>query len=846
MLTLPASPVTTGRGRLPQRGEQGQRLLGLRPYPLVGRRPEQEALWDAVRRVSETGSAELLAISGDSGMGKTSVIKWLKEETFARGLMLPLRVDLRARVSDVSPGMPAALAEHLGTRYFAREDVEAKVQSFMELTGEAAELEVRRLTDLLCASGTDPEGPLPVQQGFSQREEMALLWRTIERISQERLVLLWLDHLQGPAVSSTCDFVSFLLDLQRHTPLPILVVAGIGRDDAEGEAPGPSAVRRMLSHERTSRLDLPRIGRDDLRVLLEEVLGLARGTSDDLARLSDGNPLFCVQLFTHWTDTGALRSEDGALVLDGDGAVLLPESFTEIWRSRVESVLAGLKDRQVGKEVLFLAALLADGFDSALLRGLLTREGPPQLVEAMPVVLDRLVASGLLLEDEPGEYSFQQGSLREALLGDLWDLPDRPLHHLRCAEALVARYSANVGNVADLVAEHYMRAEQYREAFTYSNIAQKTAAARSRFEECLAHLGKARAALDALGVSGDDVSRLQLLLDVGESEKFAGRLDRAEKCVEQAREGAASSGDELLQARLAALQGEVLRRSGRSRAAEPWLIEAVGRFRHGAATREECVNLWRLGECLMARGDLEDAERRYRQGLEVAFTGHHVVQRAQCLAALGEIEGCRDRPEEAARMLAEALIGFQEVGNRHGVALCRGRLGDLARTQGRLADADREHGFAMEEMIALGDEINAAVERGNVALVKIATGEFSAASELLRESLAVASRAGDRLLERSLLCILAHSTGAEERWDRALTLLDAEARLARQQVDIDPDAPDHLEKLGTLAEGAERWELAARAFTQAAEAWRFLGRTEEAERLGRRAAETGGGGATPG
>ena len=143
----------------------------------------------------------------------------------------------------------------------------------------------------------------------------------------------------------------------------------------------------------------------------------------------------------------------------------------------------------------------------------------------------------------------------------------------------------------------------------------------------------------------------------------------------------------------------------------------------------------------------------------------------------------------------------------------------------------------MEQFEAGGDEVAAAYQRGNLALLHMARDEWSEARGLLTECLEVARSKGDRYFARSVVCFLARSSAELEDWEGTEGLLEEERRLAGQGAVVDPDGPRNLEALGVRALETGRPGTAVAAFEQAAEGWRLLSRPERAADAARRARE---------
>jgi DNA-binding SARP family transcriptional activator len=244
----------------------------------------------------------------------------------------------------------------------------------------------------------------------------------VEQVARSRPLVLAIDDLPW-LDPSTLELLERLVAGQ--TPAPILVV-GTCRDDE----PAPEPMRRLLDRVgRSGGLDLPigPLGLSDIEALIVGNLG---GTSvqPELARrafeLSEGTPLFCLELVRAGRDHGTVRLAGerwvttGSLVEGGigRGAVAAAASASAALPETPETVrrlVANRSARLTGPalELVGTAAELGSEVGFATLQAVL-----PDLEGGLVPALDAALASGLLVE-RGGGYAFAHPLYRLAVRG---------------------------------------------------------------------------------------------------------------------------------------------------------------------------------------------------------------------------------------------------------------------------------------------------------------------------------------------------------------------------------------------------------------------------------------------
>jgi predicted ATPase len=314
-------------------------------------------------------------------------------------------------------------------------------------------------------------------------------------------------------------------------------------------------------------------------------------------------------------------------------------------------------------------------------------------------------------------------------------------------------------------------------------------------------------------------------------------------CLEQAR--AEGEGEYLL--RLAGALAEYWRSRGRLAEGRLWLDAALrlnpdgddrhrARALHGSgmlanwqsdfprarALLEEALATWlRLGELAEAAatlnqlvliglvlGDLDDAERLCRQGLEIRRSIGDEAAIAASLNTLGGILQFGGRRAEAQELFEESLAIRRRIGDDSGASVSLGNLALVARDLGRLDEAAEMLREAIATRERLGDRQRVAVVRHNYALVLFERGDLGGARGELETALAIARDVGDRLEASNALSDLAFVEEAAGNADRAETL-QAEALALAARIDAKGIVAQAIDGLAGLAAARGQVEEAA-------------------------------------
>ncbi len=498
--------------------------LGIRPeVGVVGRSPEAEAMADAFKQVASGAGREVVLVSGEAGLGKTTLVAEASRSAFEAGACV-----LFGHCEEELATPYQLFAEALG--HYVTYAPEDQLRHQVATHGS----ELVRLVPALASRIPD----LPPTKATDSDTERYLLFAAVvgfvSMATQNQPVVLVLDDLQWADKGSL-----LLLQHLAASEVPMrLLVLGTYRDselsNAHSLVETLGALRRLSG---VSRLGL--VGFDDTGVLalMEAAAGhnlddVAVGLAHAIYRETDGNPFFVSEVLRNLWETGAIyRDPNGRWVaVDSLEGMALPDSVREVVGSRV--VRLG-RDAQ---RVLSVASVIGRDFDLDLLARA-TNTSDDDLLD----ILEAASAVALVREPEnaAGRYNFAHALIQHTLYEDLG--PNRRARaHRRVAEALEDLSADRHGGRVDELARHWFSATQpidLAKAIRYSREAGDAAL------KALAPANALRYYVQALDVypqttDPDPVLGIDLAIGLGTAQRQTGNPDYRNTLLNAARRAA--------------------------------------------------------------------------------------------------------------------------------------------------------------------------------------------------------------------------------------------------------------------------------------------------------------------
>jgi class 3 adenylate cyclase/tetratricopeptide (TPR) repeat protein len=487
---------------------------------VVGRDPEVQAIGDAAKRVTAGEGREVLLISGEAGLGKTTLVAEASRAAFDNGAVV-----LFGHCEEDLATPYQLFAEALGHYVtYAPED-----QLMAHVAAHGSEL--ARLVPALSSRIPD----LPSSKATDADTERFLLFAAVvgllSQVSQEQLAVVVLDDLQW------ADKASLLLlrHIATSDQVTRVLVIGTYRDTELSQGhPLLDALAAMRRLDGVSRIDLA--GLDDIGVVafLEAAAGQTLdddgvGLAHAVYRETDGNPFFVSEVLRNLVETGALyQDSSGRWVSDFSlDEVTLPDSVREVIGARV-----GRLGPEAGK-VLSMAAVIGRDFDLDVLAQA-TETSEDELLDTLEAA-----AAVALVRELAGRYSFSHALIQHTLSEDLG--PNRRARaHRKVAEALEGLCGDRPGVRVGELARHWLSATQpidISKAMGYARQAGDAALAALAPADALAYYAQA---LDLYPQANDPdpVLALDLAIGLGTAQRQTGDPAFRETLLDAARRAA--------------------------------------------------------------------------------------------------------------------------------------------------------------------------------------------------------------------------------------------------------------------------------------------------------------------
>ncbi len=473
--------------------------LAVRPaLGVLGRETEMELIRDAAKRTAGGEGQGVVLISGEAGLGKTTLVAEAARAAFDNGTCV-----LFGHCEENLSTPYQLFAEALG--HYVTHATEDLLLAHVDSHGT----ELSRLVPALSRRIPD----LPPSKATDSDSERYLLFAAVVGLlstaSAIQPIILVLDDLQWADTGSLL-LLRHLAESELATKM--LVVGTYRHTEVARSGALVDTLGALRRQGAVSRIDLTGLDDDGVLSLMEAAAGhslddAAVGLAHLLYRETDGNPFFVTEVLRHLSETGAIHQEPTGqwVAEDGIDEMSLPDSVREVIGARVV---------RLGKEaerVLSLAAVIGRDFDLELLTRV-TKVSEEVLLD----ILDEAAAAALVREltDAPGWYSFYHALIQHTLYEDLGPTR-RARAHREVAESLEDLCGDRPGVRVGELARHWFNATQavdLNKAVDYSRQAGDAALTDLAPDDALRYYTQA---LDVYEQVGDPNRQLGIDLGIG-------------------------------------------------------------------------------------------------------------------------------------------------------------------------------------------------------------------------------------------------------------------------------------------------------------------------------------------
>jgi len=700
----------------------------------VGRSTELRSLVRLLEDATE-GHPKVVAISGEAGVGKTTLIRRLEPEVRLRAGSL---VTGRSQEADVQPP------------YAPWAEVINAIRR-LDAVPSRAWRELPHLVPALEQPGESRGG-----SKYMLLEEIA---EYIRIASTTRPLVIVLDDMQW-ADSASWDTLEYLvpqLDGER-----LLICLTIRSEETFGET--LERRRRLSRNELFHEISLSRLTRDEVKQWMEAAFHrqeVGRELLAFLYRHTEGNPLFVVQVLRTLVDEGAIWYTGERWEWQPVSELRLPIGVSDLISRR----LSRLSPRAQG--ILTTAAVIGREFDIdlAIEAGAGTEE------ELLDAIDEGVRASVLQSSPERGgdRYAWAHGKMAEVLRDSVNPRRLKRIHE-RIAQAMVRR----TPDAAAEIATHFDKGGDAESAYRYALAAADRARGVYAHQEGTEFLRLA----ERNASSPDQLATVRVCL--AEIAEIVGRYDEAEELCDLAIEWYAGQGNQKralslrrMRQRLRGLLGQPARQMLDACRALDEEAKALG----DDAERVPLLTI--ISQTYQRLGDRPAAERIAWECVRLSEKVGQPTLLADSLNRLA-ITLESDQPEQATEIYRRALDIYMSAGDARGEARCRNNLGIRYSLGGQWVLARRELSAAITLARSTGTPDLWGVAAVNLGVVGLKCGEYDSARELFGEALALF--AGVKNSERQLYALynLAHLDRERGEHESAAELYDAATSLAQR------------------------------------------------------------------
>lgn len=786
---------------------------------LVGRPDQSRSARRAVEEGLQGPHGRLIFITGEPGLGKTRLTRWLAVAALKEQDALVALSHEATHATHDMPEIRAALEHLLGVTLLERTGLSQALEDHPAFSDHVETDLIAALTDFLRPplGGAAPRGEAGVERLFSA------LYRLFVRVSKIRPVLLDVGLLNR-AAPMTLRFLEYVAAALPITPARLVVMARIDTSTR----PRHTVLRGALeavdwrggTNPAVRHVPMRRLDGEEFKDLLQSLGKVYIHLVDYLHYLSGGVPRVAAALVRQ------IESEPERLHLArmwnpiGHRTELseLPLELVDEAERHFEHAMARAKDPRVAKRLVRLAALAGNTFEIGFLEDCVAREDDAAMQDAVEEVLDLLVAEGCLHEvtGAGDRLRFDNGILRELILSRVRSR--RTLQHLHgvVAATIAALPPSSRAEHSLELATHYACSGDYERALEHHLVHARAARAAGTTEaalqaytaasEIVSELGRSAAPTAAVGHAEHEIvaelARIHFDLGLYEqaAESFQGLCERARQAGDEeslahaerglgevqdalAEYGAATERFESSRDRFRALGKNLdaawcelkragsLERRGLTAQARTAYNDARQVFAKERDDRGLADAFNALGLLALREGDASDALRHLRRAADLFRKLHASLDLGKALYSLALAANARRDLLMALDAANKALEIFDRQDYRVGISQCLGTIAKVLVAQRRPAEARPFFERALRIRENLGDRRGVAEAVSSLADIALALDQHERALELAFRGRDIYTSIGEFLGAANALRTMGLAQSALGRYEDALAYL---------------------------------------------------------------------------
>ncbi len=473
--------------------------------PLVGREEEISQLRGA-HMEAVLGKGKLILITGESGIGKTRLIRDFLDQLSDHPVMSGACHELEAR----TPYAPLRVSIERSLNLFPK--TETVLPPWLTIMAELVPALTQRYPFL-----PPPDTSIREQTRIVDAFGAMLAYLSAQNPSTPLMLIL--DNLHW-ADSLTWEVLAFLA--RRASSLPILIIGLCRIEDLTGEQ--AHVVKTLQRNNLLQQIALERLNEAETEELSKTLLNepLPDPFFRHIFRDTDGNPFFIIETVRAWREGGWTFS------LSGGRLPGLPAGIQHVIEARLERLDA------VSRELLGSAAVIGREFSFPFLLAI-----SQQPEEVVIMALEEWMQRDLVREEANG-YDFSHDKIRLVVYNGL-SRARRQYNHRRIAQVL-----ENVIPTPEpaILAYHYRLSDQVLKALPYLTEAGEQALRVRSYQDAREFGQQAVSLLGQLSGPSKRGERVDLNLQLAQAYAFTGDWKHALEILASTENLAQSLGDD--------------------------------------------------------------------------------------------------------------------------------------------------------------------------------------------------------------------------------------------------------------------------------------------------------------
>ncbi|MCI5140203.1 MAG: hypothetical protein D3909_00340 [Candidatus Electrothrix sp. ATG1] len=496
---------------------------------LVGREEELTQIKKLINKAARKQGGICL-IGGEPGVGKTRLVKSIKEYVYLRGYTKG-EVFFESHCIARENKIPYQSFSHALDEFIQKinragiKEREKETKRIRDLAGELGAVLMKLNPNLGELLGTVPDLPALDPEKENIRFIITASHFICNLVREDQVGILFLDDLQWADEGS----LRLLEHIGTHIGTSNLVILGTYRNN---EVDGQHALTRIKNNlgsreDILADIQIRPLTRDRVAKMVANLLKEKNDHIHDVATfLADkagGNPFFTITLLKEIVEQHAIIREQGVCRVDRKKikTLDLPNNIIDMLLLRTKALPEELE------HLLKISAVIGKEFRLYLLYKLIEKDSM-----TIMDLIDQAVERNLLeysLSDR-GSVQFAHDRIREAFLAKISER-ERPEYHSRISQLLLEQYKGKEDEILFELTYHLMEAGDKEKGLEYALRAGTRAKADHVHQDAIKYYIYAE---EILHRKGDRTEKyIGLLENLGEIYRLVGRFDKSIEILEQ-------------------------------------------------------------------------------------------------------------------------------------------------------------------------------------------------------------------------------------------------------------------------------------------------------------------------